>query len=251
MSAGGPLLEVADLTKHFDAVKAADHLSLRIDPGEIVGVVGPNGSGKTTFLNLVTGYIKPGLGHIFYRAHEITGLHPRQITAMGIARSFQIPQLYLNASILENLLIALAIHGGDGRGFWKPLHTASREQRARQVLEQFGFRNGVNQPVTTLPEGARKLLDVALSFALEPALLLLDEPTSGVSVSDKFGVMDTLIDVIKQAGTTTVFVEHDMDVVQRYAGRVLVFAEGSIIADTSPDRLLTDPAVRQHILGTA
>jgi branched-chain amino acid transport system ATP-binding protein len=243
------LLEVAELTKHFDSVKAADELTLQVNAGEIVGVVGPNGSGKTTFLNLVTGYIKPGRGSIAYRGRDITGLHPRAITALGIARSFQIPQLYLNASILENVLIALAIRSGQGGELWKPLRTDSRVEQARQVLGQFGFQEGLDRPVTTLPEGGRKLLDVALSFALQPDLLLLDEPTSGVSISDKFSVMDTLIGVVRETATTTLFVEHDMDVVQRYAQRVLVFSEGRIIADVAPEGLFAEPAVRQHILG--
>ncbi len=243
------ILETVGLTKSFGMVKAADDLNVKVVGGQTVGIVGPNGSGKTTFLNLVTGYLAPARGGIYYLGQEITGLHPRQVTRLGVARSFQIPQLYTTLTVLENMLMALAIRADDHRHFWRQLATRSRVDEARHVLEQFGFRNEGDQTVKTLPEGERKLLDVALTFALRPRLLLLDEPTSGVSITDKFRVMETLIGVIRGSGITIVFVEHDMDVVQRYAERVLVFSEGKIIADDPPGTLFADPAVRKYILG--
>lgn len=243
------VLEAVGLAKSFGAVKAADDLSVKVYAGQIVGIVGPNGSGKTTFLNLVTGYVSPARGQIYYLGKEITGRHPRQVTRLGVARSFQIPQLYTSLTVQENMLLALAIRGGREGDARRPLETPSRLDEARQLLEKFGFGDETGQTVSTLPEGGRKLLDVALSFALGPRLLLLDEPTSGVSVADKFRVMDTLIGVIRESGVTSVFVEHDMDVVQRYAERVLVFSEGKIIADDPPSALFADPVVRRYILG--
>jgi branched-chain amino acid transport system ATP-binding protein len=147
------------------------------------------------------------------------------------------------------MLIAIAIRSGEHWDFWRPLKSGSREAEARGVLEQFGFRENQDQLVSTLPEGGRKLLDVALSFALQPRLLLLDEPTSGVSVEDKFGVMDTLMRVVRESGMTSVFIEHDMDVVARYADRVMVFAEGAILADGTPAEIFENPEVRRHVLG--
>jgi branched-chain amino acid transport system ATP-binding protein len=245
----GAVLETVDVTRHFGAVKAADHLSIQLHEQQVVGIVGPNGSGKTTFVNIVTGYLKPTHGQVFFKGSEVTGLHPRQLTNMGITRSFQVPQLYTRLSILENMLLALTIHAGQHWDFWKPLKSDTRTTKALEVLGQFGFNDGLDQQASTLPEGGRKLLDVALSFALEPTLLLMDEPTSGVSVDEKFDVMDKLLGVVKESATTAVFIEHDMDVIGRYADRVLVFSEGAILADDRPDAVFANPEVRKHVLG--
>jgi branched-chain amino acid transport system ATP-binding protein len=184
-----------------------------------------------------------------FHGTDVTGLDPRELTRRGISRSFQIPQLYNRLTVLENMLIALAISGRRQYDFWKPLRTAERVAQALQVLDQFGFKEQADARVATLPEGGRKVLDVALSFALRPSLLLLDEPTSGVSVEDKFGIMDALMAVLRQAESTTVFIEHDMDVVERYADRVLVFSEGTILADGSPQEVFANREVRRHVLG--
>ena len=246
----GVLLETANLTKYFGLVKAADDLTVRVQDGELVGIVGPNGSGKTTFLNLITGYVPPTRGSIRYRGRDITGLPPQTVTALGIARSFQIPQLYTGLTVLENMLVALVTRAGRSRDFWRPLRDNRRTEEAVQILGQFGFKDEIGQAVASLAEGERKLLDVALSFALKPTLLLLDEPTSGVSAKDKFEVMDTLVGVLKGTGVTTAFVEHDIDVVRRYAERMLVFEEGKVIADGAPEVLLADAAMKGMILGT-
>jgi branched-chain amino acid transport system ATP-binding protein len=243
------VLETENVTRSFGAVKAADHLSVRLAEGQTVGIVGPNGSGKTTFVNIVTGYVKPAEGQVRFKGDDITGLGPREVTNLGIARSFQIPQLYTRLTILENMLIALAIRSRRHWEFWRPLQTQAGIDEARRVLAQFGFTDSADQRVSTLPEGGRKLLDVALSFALEPTLLLLDEPTSGVSVDEKFGVMDTLMGVVRESRVTAVFIEHDMDVVGRYADRVLVFDEGTILADGTPAEIFANPEVRRHVLG--
>ncbi len=244
------VLETVELTKYFGVVKAADGISVRVEEGELVGIIGPNGSGKTTFLNLITGYVRPARGSIWYRGKDITGLSPRVVTRMGIARSFQIPQLYGGLTVLENMLVALAIRAGRSGEFWRPLQEDARLEEAMQTLSEFGLEGAAAQGVSSLAEGERKLLDVALSFALKPRLLLLDEPTSGVSVKDKFEVMDRLVRVLKSSGVTTVFVEHDLDVVMRYAERVLVFQEGRVIADGPPGIVLSDAEVKSAIVGT-
>jgi branched-chain amino acid transport system ATP-binding protein len=243
------VLETRDVTRHFGAVKAADHLNLQFQEGQIVGIVGPNGSGKTTFVNIITGHVKPAHGQVLYRGRDVTGLNPPELTKLGIARSFQIPQLYVGMSLLDNMLIALSIQSGEHWHFWQPLKTRTRVDEALQLLDQFGFRDNVERQVSVLPEGARKVLDVALSFALQPSLLLLDEPTSGVSAHEKFDVMDALVHVFMHSGITTVFVEHDMDIVARYAERVIVFADGSVLADGPPDAVFGQPEVRRHVLG--
>jgi branched-chain amino acid transport system ATP-binding protein len=167
----------------------------------------------------------------------------------GLVHAFQVPQLYTRLTVLENMLIVLSIRSRRHWDFWQPLKVTPRVEEALHLLDQFGFKEGADQPTSTLPEGGRKVLDVALSFALSPTVLLLDEPTSGVSVDEKFGIMDTLMSAVRESGITAVFIEHDMDVVARYADRVLVFAEGKILADDRPDAIFADPAVRAHVLG--
>ena len=243
------ILETKDLTKHFGAIRAVDGINVGVEKGELVGIVGANGSGKTTFLNLITGYLKPGRGRIFFLGRDTTGLPPRVITKLGMARSFQIPQLYMQMSVLESMLLSLAAESGSGGAFWPPLIQKKRSEEGLETLERFGIKDYAYRSVSELPEGGRKLLDIALSFALKPQLLLMDEPTSGVSIEDKFEVMDTLMKVLQESDITTIFVEHDMEVVQRYGWRVLVFDGGRVIADGKPESVLADPEVRKTMFG--
>ena len=243
------VLETHSLTKAFGGVMAVMDINVAVTTGEIVGIVGSNGAGKTTFVNLVTGYLKPDRGHIHYLGQDITGRSPREVTGLGVARSFQIPQIYTSLTVLENVLIALSARERASLRPWAPLHTRAREAEALSLLIQFGLAEYAARPVTDLPEGGLKFLDVALSTALAPKLLLLDEPTSGVSSKDKFEVMGRLLNVLRERGVTVIFVEHDMDVVTRYAERVLAFVYGEILADGPPDRVLADAAVRKAVLG--
>ncbi|GIX47448.1 MAG: ABC transporter ATP-binding protein [Candidatus Tectimicrobiota bacterium] len=244
-----PILQTIDLRKSFGMVVAADRINVTIMPRELVGIVGANGSGKTTFLNLITGYLKPDRGRILLMGRDSTGLPPRLVTKLGLARSFQIPQLYTGLSVLENVLLSLAARENKSTDVWRPLYRSPWMQQGLEVLRRFGLEAYAYRPVAELPEGGRKLLDIALSFALQPKLLLMDEPTSGVSIEDKFEVMDTLMAVIKESDITTIFVEHDMDVVQRYSQRVLVFDNGAVIADGDPESVLANPEVRKAVLG--
>ncbi|MCS7312196.1 MAG: ABC transporter ATP-binding protein [Acidobacteria bacterium] len=238
------VLETKSLVRRFGQVVAADGLSVQVREGEQVGIVGPNGAGKTTFLNLVTGYIRPERGTIQFMGRDITGLHPRAIARLGIARTFQIPQLYPNLTVLENMLLAWAAREGRIMDPWWPLRRTAWVEPAMDLLARFGLAEDADWPTYTLPEGKRKLLDVALALALGPRLLLMDEPTSGVSVREKFPLMDTLMETLIPAGVTVLFVEHDMDVVLRYARRVLVFQGGRVVADGDPQAVLTEvPAV--------
>ncbi len=243
------VLEAVGLSKAFGGVTAVEGLSVAVRTGEVVGIVGANGAGKTTFVNLVTGYLKPDRGRILYLGRDITAQPPREVTRLGICRSFQIPQLYTGLTVRENVLIALAARDGQGLRPWRPLATAARQAEALRLLESLGLGAYASRPVSELPEGGLKLLDIALSVALAPTLLLLDEPTSGVSSAEKFGVMETLLSTLRREGVTVMFVEHDMEVVTAYAERVLVFVEGKVIADGPPRAVLADPAVRRGVLG--
>ena len=152
-------------------------------------------------------------------------------------------------TVLEGMLLSQAAAAGEASGFWKPIHRDSWVSEGLAALESFGLETYADRAVNELPEGSRKLLDIALSFALKPKLLLMDEPTSGVSVEDKFQVMDTLVKVLQQGDITAIFVEHDMEVVQRYSERVLVFDTGRVIADGTPEQVLADPEVKRTVLG--
>jgi branched-chain amino acid transport system ATP-binding protein len=244
------LLETVGLTRFFGMVRAAENLDIRVHEGEVVGIIGSNGSGKTTFLNLATGYLKPQRGRILLDGRDTTALSPRLITRLGVARSFQIPQLYLGLTVIENLLLSLAARSRRV-GVWGSLHRPQWTGESRELLRQFDLERYADRPVSELPEGARKLLDIAVAAALRPRLLLMDEPTAGVSTEDKFEVMDTLVGVLRGGGITTIFVEHDMDVVLRYSRRVLVFNQGLVIADGEPAAVLASVDVRNAVLGHA
>lgn len=244
-----PIIEVRSVSRAFGMLRAVDDISLEVSDGEIVGIIGTNGSGKTTLLNLITGYLRPTSGNIFFQGSNITGLPPRHITQRGIARSFQIAQLYTGLSVMENALIAIAAHSRQATNFWSPIGRPDWLAAAEDVLSRFGLCDYAWEPVANLPEGGRKVLDVALSFILEPKLLLMDEPTSGVSAKDKFSVMDTVISVLKERRVTTIFVEHDMEIIERYAVRALAFDGGRIIADGPVASVLASRDVRRAVLG--
>lgn len=243
------IIEVSSVSRLFGMLRAVDNISVKVSEGEMVGIIGTNGSGKTTLINLITGYLQPTEGRILFQGNDITSLPPRRVTRLGIARSFQMPQLYSGLSVIENALIAIAAHSGHGTNFWMPMARADWLDEARNVLARFGLAAYMNDAVTNLPEGGRKVLDVALSCILKPKLLLLDEPTSGVSAKDKFTVMETLVPVLKEQGVTTIFVEHDMEIVERYAGRAIAFDSGKIIADGPVATVLASREVRRNVLG--
>lgn len=251
MADAAPILQTVDLTRNFGMVRAVDKVSVVIRPREMVGIVGANGSGKTTFLNLITGHLVPEQGRITFMGRDITGSPPRVIVKAGITRSFQIPQLYTGMSVRENMLLSIAAKLAARTSMWHGLYHEPWNAETLELLARFGLEAYADRPARELPEGGRKLLDIALSFALKPRLLLMDEPTSGVSIEDKGVVMDTLVRVLQQSDITTMFVEHDMDVVQRYAQRVLVFDEGRVVAQGDAASVLADPGVRKTVLGRA
>ncbi len=245
-----PILSARGLNKRFGAVVAADHVSIDIVAGEHVSLIGSNGAGKTTFVNMITGYLKPDRGEIFLEGRDVTALGPRQITQLGVARSFQIPQLCAEMSVLDNMLVAAAC--GDGAlSFWRPAHTRDKLDRAAALLERFGLHLHSRRRVAELPGGVRKLLDIAMALTHRPKILLLDEPTSGVSADEKFPMMDTVTAALGSEDVTVLFVEHDMDIVTRYASRVVAFYSGRILADGAPDQVLVDEEVKRYVTGSA
>lgn len=246
----GPwVLEAKGLEKRFGAVVAASEINIGISAGERVSLIGSNGAGKTTFVNMITGYLKPDEGQIVLDGRDITLLDPRVITRLGVARSFQIPQLYGDLTVLDNMLVANACH--DQRlSFWQPARRSSAIARAELLLERFRLSDHRERRVAELPGGVRKLLDIAMALTGQPKLLLLDEPTSGVSAEEKFPMMDTIMGALGQEqGTTVLFVEHDMDIVERHASRVIAFYAGRVIADDAPAIALATDDVRRYVTG--
>ena len=243
------LLVAENLNKHFDLVVAAKDINVSIDENEVIGVIGANGAGKTTFVNMVTGYLKPTTGRIVYQGRDITHQGPRQITHLGICRSFQVPQIFNSSTVFDNLLIALGVAEGSLLSLLKPLRRKDIEDQAEAMLKRYTISQYRDQEVGLLPQGVRKLLDIAMAVVHKPKVLLLDEPTSGVSVDEKFGIMDVVMNALKEAGVTVLFVEHDMEIINRYAKRVLAFYDGTIIADGPPDVVLKDKNVREYVIG--
>jgi branched-chain amino acid transport system ATP-binding protein len=244
-----PVLAVRALEKRFGAVVAADALSLDVAAGQKVSLIGANGAGKTTFVNMVTGYLKPDSGSIVLDGTDIGRRTPRDVARLGISRSFQIPQLFIELTTAENL--AVAVSGARGRrlSFHAPGDGHGRRDKVLELLERFGLRDLADRPISELAGGVRKLIDIAMALVRRPKLLLLDEPTSGVSAEEKFATMDRVIHAVAPDAATIVFVEHDMEIVSRYADRVVAFYQGRILADGDPHDVLKDPDVRRYVTG--
>jgi len=245
------ILETRELTRTFGAVTAAASISVAIEEGTVTGLIGSNGAGKTTFVNLVTGYLKPTSGSILYLGRDITALQPRRITRLGVSRSFQIPQVFDTLTSYENLLVGLGIAARHREAAAGAREDRAVEEAVDAILRRFGLDRYRGAPAAILPEGVRKLLDIAMAMVARPRILLLDEPTSGVSSEEKFALMDLVLGAIRPEKVTVLFVEHDMEIVRRYTQRVLAFYEGRVIADGPTAEVLENADVRRLVVGEA
>lgn len=246
-----PVLAVQGLNKRFGAVVAADALTLEIPTGQKVSLIGANGAGKTTFVNMVTGYLTPDSGSIALDGTDIGGRSPRKVARLGVSRSFQIPQLFVELTAAENLTVAVSGVGTKALSFHSPAQSPAIHDKAVELLGRFGLADHAERPISELAGGVRKLVDIAMALVARPKLLLLDEPTSGVSAEEKFSTMDRVIHAVSRDAATIVFVEHDMDIVSRYADRVIAFYQGRILADGEPNHVLRDREVRLYVTGGA
>lgn len=244
----GTLLSTRALTLKFGGVVAADGIDFDLQAGERLAVIGANGAGKTTFINMVTGYIKPSAGQIRFDGADITPLRPRQIVMRGIGRSFQLPQLFLEQTVRESVELAVAARQG-GLGIFRPLARCVDAKEIDHVLSVVALSARANDVCGSLPEGHRKLLDVAMALVLRPKLLIMDEPTSGVAADEKHPLMATIMRALEETGVTAMFVEHDVDIVNRYATRVAAWISGRIAADGPPEIVMNDEEVRNVVLG--
>lgn len=242
------LLETRGLEIRFGGVVAANDVNIAIHEGRNLAIIGPNGAGKTTFLNICTGYLKPSSGSVHFAGTDVTAKSPRQITRMGVARAFQIPQLFAGHTALDNLLIAAAAREKRWAPFTR-LGVIPERAEMMHLLDMVNCGHVADRPVEELPEGQRKLIDIAVALALKPKLLFMDEPTSGVASAEKFGVLDIIARALAEAKVTSVFVEHDMGIVERFADEVAVWNRGEVLHRGPPDDVLSHPEVKREVIG--
>jgi branched-chain amino acid transport system ATP-binding protein len=244
------LLQTRSLTKEFRGFRAVYDVDLVVQAGSVHALVGPNGAGKTTLFNLLTGFLTPTSGTIEYDGQDITGKRPEDIAHLGIARSFQITSLFDALTLREHLELALASRTGLGMRFWQSVSRFGRfEDRATALLDQVGLADLSGLPAGSLAYGQKRALELALALALDPKLLLLDEPTAGMGVED----VDRTIALIKQVaqGRTVVLVDHNMHVVGSLADTVTVLQSGQVLAEGPYEQVRQDDRVIEAYLGTA
>jgi branched-chain amino acid transport system ATP-binding protein len=246
------LLQTIDLKRYFGETRAVDNVNLSIEEREFVSLVGPNGAGKTSLINVISARLRPESGKILFRGEDITRTSVTQRVKAGIARSFQLVNVFDDLTAFDN--VALAIFSREGKTAHLTAlahHDHAVIAEADGVLGQFGLAAKREVNARDLSQGERKLLDVALAYALKPKLLFLDEPTSGVSTRDKGQIMDTIASVVRGEGITAVIVEHDMDVVFKYSDRIVVMAQGAIMAQGTPNEIRNNEQVAMTLLGSS
>jgi branched-chain amino acid transport system ATP-binding protein len=246
------LLETVNLKKYFGDTHAVDDVSLTIAEREFVSLVGPNGAGKTSLVNVISALLRSDSGKILFKGHDITHASVTERVKLGIARSFQIVNLFDDLTAFDNVTLAIFSRQGKTANLATLSHLDHEvSAEADMVLAQFNLSGKRNERARDLSQGERKLLDVALAYALRPKLLFLDEPTSGVSTRDKGQIMDTIASVVRGEGITAVIIEHDMDVVFKYSDRIVVMHQGAILAQGTPDAIRNNDQVALILLGSA
>jgi len=245
------LLETKSVGKSYGTLRALEDVSITIRPEEVVSVVGPNGAGKTTLVNLLTGLLTPTTGEVLFMGETIAGIDPVRLAERGLVRSFQLIQIFPQLTVAETIAAAVVSRQ---KKRWRLFASLATDQaigaRVAEVADIFGLAQRLGTPAATLSQGEKKLLDVASAFALDPRIILLDEPTSGVSTAEKHGIMRTLIAAAKRAGVQSILlVEHDMDLVAAYSQRIIALAEGRVLADLPPERFFADPQLIESVIG--
>jgi branched-chain amino acid transport system ATP-binding protein len=246
------LLVTRSLVKSFGEFRAVNGVDFTVSEGEVLALIGSNGAGKTTLVNLISGLFPPDSGEIVFQGTDVTGQSVHDRIKAGIARSFQLVNLFDQLTALDN--VALAVFSRDAKT--RKLFALADSDRAvwleaLQVLQTFGLEGKARVLAGGISQGERKLLDVAVAYALKPRLLFLDEPTSGVSTREKGPIMDTITSVVRSEGISATIIEHDMDVVFRYSNRIVVMHQGAILADGTPDQIRANETVTTTLIGTA
>jgi branched-chain amino acid transport system ATP-binding protein len=246
-----PLIETKGVSKHYGAFSALEDVSVAVREGEFVSVVGPNGAGKTTLVNVLTGLLVPTKGEVFFKGANVAGVGPVVLARRGMARTFQLVQVFPQLTVAETIATAVVSQQAkQWRLFAGVSADAAVQARVADIARIFGLERRLDSPSRLLSQGEKKLLDVASAFALNPEVILLDEPTSGVSTAEKHGLMQTLVAAAKAAGVKAIIlVEHDMDLVAAYSHRIIALSEGKVLADLPPEPFFSDPVIIETVVG--
>ena len=244
------MLEVRELTVKFGGLTAVNRVNFEVQRGEIVAIIGPNGAGKTTCFNLLTKFLKPSSGDIFFNGQNITGEKPAQIARKGIIRSFQISAVFPELTVLENVRIGLQRTRSNTWQFWRSDESlSSLNNRCRELLAEVDLLEFENHTTSNLPYGRKRALEIATTLGMEPELMLLDEPTQGMGHED----VDRITQLIKKVseGRTILMVEHNMNVIASIADRITVLARGAVLAEGNYKEVSSNPAVVEAYMGTS
>ena len=246
------LLQTTSLSKHFGEHHAVQGVDFTVREGEVLALIGSNGAGKTTLVNLISGLLRADGGRIEFRGADVTTQSVHGRIKAGIARSFQLVNLFDQLTLLDNVALSVFSREGKTRRLFR-LADLYRPvwQEAAEVLREFGLEGKAGVLAGGISQGERKLLDVAVAYALRPRLLLLDEPTSGVSTRDKAPIMDVVTSIVRSQKITAVVIEHDMDIVFKYADRIVAMHQGAILAEGTPDEIRKNEAVTTNLIGTS
>jgi branched-chain amino acid transport system ATP-binding protein len=242
------VLEITNLSKSFGGFRAVSEVSLRVETRQIAAVIGPNGAGKSTLFNLITGHLRPDSGTVVLDGRDITGAAAHRIVRMGVGRSFQRTNIFVKLTVFENIQAAFLVHHRQGRNFWGRSEAMYRDETAALLL-QIGLHGQEKTLAGTLSYGNQKQLELGLALASDPQLLLLDEPTAGMSATETHETIRLLEKIAGERALTLLFTEHDMEVVFQIAQKIAVLHQGRIIADGKPEDVRNDAEVRRVYLG--
>jgi len=247
-----PIVETRRLSRSFGALQAVAGVDFAVEPGELRAIIGPNGAGKTSFFHLISGVIRPTAGQVFFRGEDISALAAPARCRRGISRTFQITSIFPELTVLENVRIAIQLKsGGNLRLVGGRSLLSATERQARGCLDFLGLLNRAELPASTLPHGDQRLLELAMALAQQPALLLVDEPTQGLSPEDTAAAVAVIRQIAQEGTLTILLVEHDMDVVFNLADRISVLHLGQLIAEGSPAEIRANPEVQKAYLGAS
>ena len=244
------MLQISGLCKRFGGLRAISDVTLDFAAGSLTAIIGPNGAGKSTFFNLISGAIRPDEGKVLFKGEDITGMDRAAIVRRGIGRAFQVASFFPSMTVAENLMAAIAAH----RGQWSDLNHRFPRQgvraRALEVAEMLGLHDQADTLSANLSHGDQKLLDIALALALEPSLLLLDEPTAGMGPEERWQMIEKVQRLWQLQNLTLIFIEHDMDIVFGISSSIRVLCYGRVLAEGTPAEIRANPAVIEAYLGT-